>query len=128
MQKETETIFGQVIAKANHYLVVPDAHTHGKRLIKDEELRAYEKSFIQQCAVYKDRLISRPFKLVIDVYQSSSRFDLDNSLKTILDLLQYVHAISDDNLCVKIDATKHVDRSNPRVVYSIEEYEPSLFN
>lgn len=126
MQK-TETIFGQVIAKANHYLVVPDAHTHGKRLIKDEELRSYEKNFILQCKVYRDRLISRPFRLVIDVYQSSNRFDLDNSLKTILDLLQYVHAITDDNLCMKIEATKHIDRERPRVVYSLQEYEPSLF-
>lgn len=125
--KETEVIFGQVVAKANHYLVVPDSHTHGKRLIKDDELRAYEKSFIAQCAVYKDRCISRPFKLVIDVFQSSNRFDLDNSLKTILDLLQYVHAISDDNLCMKIEATKHIDRERPRVVYSLQEYEPSLF-
>jgi Holliday junction resolvase RusA-like endonuclease len=126
MQK-TETIFGQVIAKANHYLVVPDSHNGGKRLIKDDELRAYEKLFIQQCVIYKDRCINRPFKLVIDVFQSSNRFDLDNSLKTILDLLQYVHAISDDNLCMKIEATKHIDRERPRVVYSIEEYEPSFY-
>lgn len=121
-----ETIYGEVIAKANHYMAVPDG-AGGKRIIKDDVIRAYEASFAQQCAIYRDKFINGPFKLVIDVYYSSNRFDLDNSIKTILDCLQMVKAISNDNLCMKIEATKHIDRYTPRVVFEIIEYQPHLF-
>ena len=55
------------------------------------------------------------------------RYDLDNSLKTILDCLQYVKAITNDSYCVGIVANKHIDRNNPRVAFAIEELEPKLF-
>lgn len=122
---EKETIYGQCVAKANHYLAVPGQG--GRRIIKDERLRAYEQSFRSQCRIYKGKGINTPFRLMIDVYHSSQRFDLDNSLKTILDLLQDVGAISNDNLCIGIQATKHIDRSNPRIVFALEEVEPRLF-
>lgn len=122
---ERETIFGQCLAKANHYLAVPGQG--GRRIIKDAAFRAYERSFRSQCTIYRNRGINAPFRLLIDVYHSSQRFDLDNSLKTILDLLQDVGAITNDNLCVGIEAIKHVDRSNPRVVFGIEEIQPRLF-
>ena len=61
------------------------------------------------------------------VYESSVRYDLDNALKTILDCLQMVKAITDDNLCRKIVAEKHIDKNNPRVVFTIEPHEQNLF-
>jgi Holliday junction resolvase RusA-like endonuclease len=124
---ETETIFGQVIAKANNYLAVPDGQG-GRRMIKNDLIRRYEQSFCAQCKIYRNRLINGRFRLKIDVYHSSMRFDLDNSLKTILDCLQMVKAITDDNLCYAIEATKHVDKRNPRIVFGIDVYEPSLFD
>lgn len=120
-----ETIYGQVIAKANHYMAVPDGNG-GRRIIKDDSIRGYESSFKSQCTKYRGRQISGKFILHTDVYSTSMRFDLDNSLKTILDCLQYVRAITDDNLCVGIDASKHIDRRNPRVTFWIEELEPTL--
>lgn len=99
----------------------------GRRIIKDAVFRAYERSFCSQCTIYRNRGINAPFRLLIDVYHSSRRFDLDNSLKTVLDLLQDVGAISNDNLCIGIQATKHIDRSNPRIVFALEEVEPRLF-
>ena len=125
MTMETETIFGQVISKANNYQIGDSSS--GKHIIKSQELRDYERSFFQQCTIYKNRLIAKPFRLRIDVYESSIRYDLDNALKTILDCLQYSKAITDDNLCIGIDATKHIDSRCPRIVYSIEETEPRLF-
>ena len=122
---EKETIFGQCVAKANHYMAV--GGDKGRRIIKDAVLRAYERSFCSQCTIYRNKGINAPFRLIIDVYHSSQRFDLDNSLKTVLDLLQDVGAISNDNLCVGIEATKHIDRDNPRIVFGIEEIEPRLF-
>ncbi len=64
----------------------------------------------------------------IIVYHSSNRYDLDNSLKTVLDCLQYAKAIKDDKLCVRINAEKRIDRNNPRIVFHIEELEPNLFH
>ena len=100
---ETETIYGQIIAKANHYQAVPGKFG-AKRIIKDEKIRAYEKSFMQQCRVYRNKGISSRFRLFVRVYHSSVRFDLDNSLKTLLDCLQMVGAITDDKLCFQIEA------------------------
>ena len=119
-----ETIFGQVISKANNYQIGDSPN--GKHIIKTQDLRAYERSFVKQCKVYKGRLIPKPFRLLVHVYESSARFDLDNALKTILDCLQYAKVITDDNLCIGITATKHIDTRNPRVVFSIEETEPRL--
>lgn len=123
---EKEIIYGQIIAKANHYQAVPD-HKGGRRIIKDNVIRAYEKSFCQQCKLYKDKGINSPFTLRVKVFHSSQRFDIDNSLKTLLDCLQYVHAITDDKLCYKIVAEKAIDKYRPRVVFAIETKEPTLF-
>jgi len=121
-----ETISGQMLAKANHYMAVPDIEG-GRRIIKDKEFREYERNFRKQCTVYRGRLINRPFKLHAVVYHSSVRFDLDNSLKTLLDLLQDVKAITNDSLCMEIEAKKVIDRTRPRVTFAIEEFEPRFF-
>jgi len=123
---EKETIFGQILAKANHYQAVPDA-AGGRRIIKDAAIRAYEKSFVEQCRIYKDKGINSPFTLFVKVFHNSMRYDLDNSLKTLLDCLQYVHAITDDNLCMKIVAEKAIDRQRPRVVFGIETRQQDFF-
>ena len=122
---EREIIYGQVVSKANNYEVGNDKHG-GRYIIKSEAIRAYERSFIEQCQIYKDRLINCHFTLYVAVYESSVRYDLDNALKTILDCLQMAKAITDDNLCRKIVAEKRVDKHWPRIVYAIQEHEPKL--
>ncbi|MBP3829628.1 MAG: RusA family crossover junction endodeoxyribonuclease [Bacteroidaceae bacterium] len=122
-----ETIFGQVVAKANNYQAVPDG-AGGRRIIKSDAVREYERSFKRQCRVYAGMKIDRPFVFDVVVYESSRRYDLDNSLKTLLDCLQMCDAITDDNLCIEIRARKAVDPRRPRVVYSLHEVEPMLFN
>lgn len=123
---ERETIYGQIISKANNYKVCNDKH--GQRyIIKSEAIRAYERNFMEQCKVYKDRLINCHFTLYVAVYESSVRYDLDNALKTLLDCLQMVRAITDDNLCRKIVAEKRIDKYRPRVVFSLEPQQPTLF-
>lgn len=122
---ERETIYGQVVSKANNYEVGNNKHG-GRYIIKSEAIRAYERSFIEQCQIYKDRMIDCHFTLYVAVYESSVRYDLDNALKTILDCLQMALAITDDNLCRKIIAEKRFDKLRPRVVFAIQEHEPKL--
>lgn len=117
---EIETIHGQIIAKANHYQAVP-GKGGAKRIIKDGKIRAYERSFMQQCRIYRNRHISGRFRLFVRVWHSSVRFDLDNSLKTLLDCLQMVGAITDDKLCFQIEAEKRIDRYHPRIEFALLE-------
>ena len=117
---ETEVIHGQIIAKANHYQAVP-GKDGTKRIIKDDKIRAYEHSFMEQCKVYRNRRISSRFRLFVRVWHSSERFDLDNSLKTLLDCLQMAGAIADDKLCYQIEAEKKIDKYHPRVEFALQE-------
>ena len=125
MERISETIYGQVISKANHYCIGDGVE--GRHIVKSKAIRAYERSFVRQCKIYKDRMINGRFTFYVAVYESNNRYDLDNALKTILDCLQMAGAITDDNLCVRIVAEKRIDRRNPRVVFAIEEQEPKLF-
>lgn len=122
---EYETIHGQVVGKANNYQCVPSADGT-KRIIKNAKLRAYERTFAKQIAKYKGKGIKGRFRLFIDVWQSSSVYDLDNSIKTVLDCLQYAGAFVDDNLCYQIRACKHIDKKQPRITFALEELNPQL--
>lgn len=120
-----ETIYGQVVSKANNYQV---GESGGFRhIVKSKEIRAYERSFQRQCSIYKGRLINCRFTLFVKVYESSNRYDLDNALKTILDCLQYAKAVVNDNLCERINAEKHIDPTNPRIVFAIQPIIENLF-
>lgn len=122
---QVETIFGQVVSKANNYCIGGGAG--GKHIVKSAAIKAYERSFVKQCQIYKNKMINGRFTLYVAVYESSNRYDLDNALKTILDCLQMAKVITDDNLCVKIVAEKRIDKQKPRIVYGIKEHEPRLF-
>lgn len=121
-----ETIYGQVISKANNYTVGNNSGG-GRYIVKTAELKAYERNFCRQCQLYRGRMVNGRFTLHVTVYESSKRYDLDNALKTILDCLQMVGAIKDDNLCERIFAEKRIDKLTPRVVFAIQESEPNLF-
>lgn len=114
----SEIIRGQIISKANNYQSVPGSN--GKpRIIKTERIRRYENSFVAQCKIYKDAQINIPFHLDLTVWESNKTYDLDNAIKTVLDCLQYVRAITNDNLCERITATKKIDNLNPRIKFAI---------
>lgn len=122
-----ETIEGNPIAKANHYMVAVNPSTGERHINKDEVIRAYEKSFREQAKMYAGRFISSPFKLYVKAFFRTNANDLDNILKTLLDCLQDVKAISNDNLCVEIAAKKFVDKHHPRIMYAIEELHPTFW-
>lgn len=121
-----EIIRGQCISKSNGYVAVPDTATGGRRIIKSDKVRNYERSFEKQCIIYRDRYIDKPFIFHLVVYESSWAFDLDGAFKILLDKLQDVHAITNDNLCIEIKARKVLDPTNPRVAFALQEVEPRL--
>lgn len=121
----TETIYGQIVSKANNYLAVPDTES-GRRITKTKRLRDYERSFADQCKIYRGMGIASPFRLYAVVWQTSNLYDLDNSIKTLLDCLQSSGVFVNDNLCIEIIARKCIDPVNPRVEFAIEEINKQL--
>lgn len=115
----TETIHGIIPAKSNSYTI---GRVNGRPcIVKSNEMKKYERSFIKQCTLYKGKGISTPFRFVVDVYYPDHTHDLDNSLKGVLDCLQYVGAITNDNLCIEITARRHYDKYHPRIEFAILE-------
>lgn len=118
MSRGVEVIEGVVPSKSNCYTVA--RNKQGRYfLAKSDEVRRYERSFAKQCKVYKGAGISQQFTITLAVYYPDYTHDLDNSLKAVLDCLQQVGAITNDNLCTRIEATRHHDTHRPRIEFEI---------
>lgn len=117
--QEYQTIFGNPPSKSNSYKIIT-INGHGS-LGKTKALKQYENDFFIQCNQYRNKNIDGYFELHLNVFYPSQRSDLDNSLKIILDCLQRVKAIKNDNKCVKIVASKFLDKSNPRIEFKLIE-------
>lgn len=124
---DREVIHGQILGKSSHYCVALNKGTGEKHITLDPIYRAYADSFRQQCTKYRGRNINKPFLLYVHVWFRTNASDLDGMLKTLLDELQAVGAITNDNLCIGIQAVKHIDPQNPRIEFAIGETEPRLF-
>lgn len=114
------TIPGQAPSKSNTYKVIT-LHRHGS-LAKQKALKEYENAFFWHLPPGMRNLdINGPFEFYIRVYFTSMSHDLDNSLKVVLDCLQYTKTIRNDNKCAKIVAEKCIDKDNPRIEFRIVE-------
>lgn len=120
MDKE-QVILACPPSKANTYRVIT-INGHGS-LGKTATMKKYEESFYIQCGKYRDKMIEGYFNLDIDVYFPTMSHDLDNSLKVVLDCLQSCKAIKNDNRCVEIHARKFVDKTNPRIEFTLTPVE-----
>ena len=122
-----ETIYGSVPSKSNCYKIITLRSKDGKSyssLGKTSGLKKYEQSFYRQLSgKTRGRNIEGHFEFEVDVYYSSMRPDLDNSLKILLDCLQKARAIKNDNKCMKIIARKFIDKKEPRVEFKIIDIE-----
>jgi Holliday junction resolvase RusA-like endonuclease len=120
-----QVIKGQVPSKSNCYKIITfkskDASKSHSSLAKTPALKQYEKDFFIQCNFYRNQNISGYFEIYVDVFYPNQRSDLDNSLKVLLDCLQVVNGIQNDNQCVRIVATKFLDKLNPRVEFKIKK-------
>lgn len=114
------TIPGQAPSKSNTYKVIT-LNGHGS-LAKQPALKNYEAAFYWHLpGVYRNLLIDGAFELYIRVYFTTMSHDLDNSLKVVLDCLQYTKTIKNDNKCAKIVAEKFIDKENPRIEFYLVE-------
>lgn len=114
------TIPGQAPSKSNTYRVIT-LKGHGS-LAKQPALKSYETAFYWHLpGVYRNLDINGPFELYIRVYFTTMSHDLDNSLKVVLDCLQYTKTIRNDNKCAKIVAEKFIDKENPRIEFRLVE-------
>lgn len=118
-EHEWQTILNQIPSKSNQYKVIT-LHGHGS-LAKSKALKEYENSFYMQVGPYRNLMITGYFELYVRVYFTTMSHDLDNSLKCILDCLQYTKTIKNDNRCVKIVAEKFLDKEKPRIEFKIVE-------
>lgn len=116
--KHEAVVYGHVPSKSNQYKIIK----LGNRLsmAKSKAMKAFEEKFFLQCS-YRNRNIQGFFELHADVYFQSNQPDLDNSLKGLLDCLQACKAIKNDRNCVKIVANKFIDKSNPRIEFTLVE-------
>lgn len=114
-----QTIAGQPPSKSNSYKII-NLSGHGS-LAKTPGLKSYEQSFYMQVGSYRNLMVEGYFELHLRVYFASMSHDLDNSLKIILDCLQYTKTIKNDNRCVKIVAEKFIDKMNPRIEFKLVE-------
>jgi Holliday junction resolvase RusA-like endonuclease len=108
-----QTIKGNLPSKSNNYLI------SGNRLYKHPNLKAFESSFYIQCDKYRHTTVEGEFELEVKVFYPSRRSDLDNGLKILLDCLQKMGVIENDNKCMKITASKHIDKTDPRIEFAL---------
>lgn len=120
VEHEWVSIPGQAPSKSNTYKVIT-LRGHGS-LAKTPALKSYEQAFFWHLpGHYRNLDINGPFEFNIRVYFTSMSHDLDNSLKCVLDCLQYTKTIRNDNKCAKIVAEKFIDKENPRIEFRIVE-------
>ena len=111
-------IHGKIPSKSNCYKIITIGGHNS--LAKTKAVKEYEQAFFMQCPIRGD-MISKPFKLTVDVYYENNLPDLDNCLKLLLDCLQQCKAIKNDRYCFEISARKLIDKTDPRVEFTIEE-------
>lgn len=62
------------------------------------------------------------FRLVVDAYRSTRRVvDVDNLAKSVMDALQEAGLVDNDSQIEDLRVRKHLDRENPRVIFSLEK-------
>jgi Holliday junction resolvase RusA-like endonuclease len=118
MAEYRQVILGKTPSKSNCYRII--TVRGNSTLGKTQALKAYENSFYLQCTL-RGLMITKKFKLTVDVFYPSNRSDIDNSLKAILDCLQACKVIKNDNQCVEIHIRKFVDTKEPRIELTITE-------
>ena len=116
-------VVGKIPSKSNRYKIIRKKRFNGSAhysLAKTKVTRSYEQFFMFQIKKFRPpHPVHVPFKLVVDCHFCNSNNDLDNAFKFILDCLEHVEFIKNDRLCHQIEARKHVDKENPRLIFSI---------
>jgi Holliday junction resolvase RusA-like endonuclease len=110
---------GKVPSKSNQYKVVRRGSFC--QFYKSKDVKDFEKSFADQISklVSKLSIGDEKFAFVVDAYFANERADLDGVFKVTLDTLQDLGVIGNDKNCYHIQATKHIDKKDPRIEFEI---------
>lgn len=112
-------VHGQLYSKANSRNVGRNLKTGKLFNVKSPEAQSYTKHCIAQLKKFwEDKSpITCRIKLGVDIYHSSNRFDLDESL--LMDCLQQSGVIGNDRQIMKKIINKKFDKRDPRCVIII---------
>lgn len=89
----------------------------GRAPHRSEEAKAYKLAVgmvVTQQGTQAIEVHRGPVAVTVAVYRPRKSGDLDNRLKVLLDALKGI-AFEDDEQVVRIEATRHDDKANPRV-------------
>lgn len=114
------TLAGNLCSKANSRRLV--AFGGRPRVIKSARAMNWLDSASWQLK-RPARPISGPLALICTVYYDSMRPDLDISL--LMDFLQKQGVYENDRQVWHIEATRTIDKENPRVVFRLDEFQES---
>ena len=115
------TIYGNIPALKNGKIIITKPYPH---LVANSRVQAWNKSAIEQIEDLglKDENLTQDLSLSIKIYKDSDRrYDADNCITTVQDVLTKSHFIKDDSQFQIIRAEKmSKDKNNPRVEVTID--------
>ncbi len=114
-------LLGQLYSKSNSRQLI---FSKGKpRIIKNPKAIKCKKEFVMQLKAqwHGKAPIPQPAHLICTVYYQSRRSDLDITL--LMDAIEEAGVVENDRHIWKYQATKEIDKDNPRVEMEIFEME-----
>lgn len=90
----------------------------GRRFLTVEGKEVKENMGLEAKLQWRKAIMEGPVNIEIDFYFKNSRMDIDNALKALFDCLTGV-IWKDDKQIVRLQATKKVDKINPRIELKI---------
>lgn len=111
----------------HRYPLPPSANRYwryaGGKIYVSDEAKNYRDTFKMLARVDGVTQMSGPVAVTIAVYRERKAGDLDNFVKCLLDSMQGVF-FANDSQVVKLVATRHDDRHDPRVEVEVTSCRP----
>lgn len=117
--KNTTSITKDVLIIKTKPISVNALYRGGRRFLTREGRETKESMEWELRQQWKKPIIFGEVKVTIDFYFKDKRMDIDNAVKSLLDCMSGI-CWKDDRQIVELIARKHVNKSNPSILISIE--------